>query len=123
MMYKGKVKSGLGESYFWMKKAKDIFKRKYNMDVFLGTLNIELEEDIYLSKNNKIKPNEYGGNLDVFLSECKINGYKGYIIRTEKNNTPLGDHPLNIIEVVSDISFRDKYNLKDDDIVDVLILN
>jgi len=116
MKYIGKIKTGLGEGKTWMKMAEKIFRKKYNTYVYLGTLNIELEQEIYLSDNEKILPHEYGGNLIVLVQECKINGHKGYIVRTEKNNKKgKGDHPLNIIEVVSDINFRDTYNLKDGD--------
>ena len=121
MIYKGKVKTGLGEGSSWMKMAKDIFKKKYHIDVFLGTLNVELEEDIYISENEKILPDEYGGNLNVLVQKCKINGKLGYIVRTEKNNTKNGDHPLNIVEVVSDVNFRDTYGLRDGDLVNVII--
>lgn len=122
-IYKGIVKKGLGEGSAWMKMAKDIFKKKYNIEVFLGTLNIELNEEIYISEKEKILPNEYGGNLNVLVQKCKINGHIGYIVRTEKNNTDKGDHPLNIIEIVSDVNFREKYNLKDGDGVEATIFD
>ena len=66
-------------------------------------------------------PHEYGGTFNVFVKECEIFNHKGYILRTEKNNTKNGDHPLNIIEIVSDINFRKTYNLKDGDEVEVKI--
>lgn len=46
----------------------------------------------------------------------------GYILRTEKNNKEGGDHPLNIIEIVADINFRETYNLKDNDEIEIDIL-
>ncbi len=82
----GKVKSGLGEGSSWMKMAEKVFKKKYNMDVFLGTLNIELENDLILNEKDIINPDEYGGNLKLFIAECIVKGHKSYIIRTEKNN-------------------------------------
>lgn len=115
----GKIKTGLGEGANWMKMAKSIFKKKYEIDVYLGTLNVELEKEIYISENEKILPEEYGGNLNVLVQKCEINGHIGYIVRTEKNNTKEGDHPLNIIEIVSDINFREKLRLKDGDKVEV----
>lgn len=122
MIYKGKVKSGLGEGSVWMEKAKNIFKQKYNIDVFLGTLNIELDNKIIISEGEKILPSEYGGNLYVFVQKCKVNDSLGYIVRTEKNNRENGDHPLNILEIVSNVNFREKYNLKDNDEVKLEIL-
>lgn len=120
MMYKGKVKSGFGNASFWMGKVSKAFEEEYKMKPFLGTLNIELEKEYVLdATQNKIKACEYGGNFDVLVEECKILRKRAYIIRTEKNNTKNGDHPLNIIEIVSDINFRKTYNLKDGDIIEI----
>lgn len=121
MKYKGIVKTGFGEGSLWIKKAKEVFKKKYDLDVFLGTLNVKLTDKIYLNESDKIMPEEYGGSLVVLVQKCKINGHIGYIVRTEKNNTENGDHPLDIIEVVSDVCFRDIYNLKDNDEVQVIL--
>ena len=43
MILIGKVKSGLGEAKFWMKKAEQAFEKKIGYKLFNGTLNIELE--------------------------------------------------------------------------------
>lgn len=121
MMYKGKVKSGFGNASFWMEKISEIFEQKYKMKPFLGTLNIKLEEEYILDTQEKIEANEYGGNFDVLIKECKILENRAYILRTEKNNTKIGDHPLDIIEIVSDINFRKTYNLKDGEEIKVYI--
>ncbi len=57
----------------------------------------------------------------MFVKPCEIFNHKCYILRTEKNNTKNGDHPLNIIEIVSDINIRQTYNLKDGDEVEINI--
>ena len=31
------------------------------------------------------------------------------------------DHPLNLLEIISDINFREKYNLKDEEEIEVKI--
>ena len=115
MKLTGKVKTGLGEASYWVGKIKNIFERKYNMKLYLGTLNVQLEHEYILKQGQKIKASEYGLNLDVLIQECEIMGHKGYIVRTEKNNKEGGDHPLNIIEIVSDLPIRDAKHLKDDD--------
>ncbi len=117
----GKVKSGLGEASYWVGKIKNIFEKNYNIKLYLGTLNIQLEHEYILEQGQKIKANEYGGNLDIRIKECEIMGHKGYIVRTEKNNQNGGDHPLDIIEIVSDIPIRSTYHLKDNDKVTLLI--
>ena len=122
MVLKGKVKSGLGNASYWMKKAELAFEKKLGARLFNGTLNIELEKEYILQGNLSIlKKEEYGGTQDVYIKECKVLGHKSYIIRTEKNSTKKGDHPLNILEIISDINFREKYKLKDDSIINIYI--
>ena len=122
MILKGKIKSGLGEACFWMKKAEEAFYNKIGIKMFHGTLNVELEKD-YILKDNLIVLHkvEYGGTQEVYIKECEILGHKSYIVRTDKNMSENRDHPLNLIEVISDVNFREKYNLKDGDEIHVLI--
>lgn len=122
MILKGKIKSGLGEGLFWMKKAEKAFYKKTGMRMFYGTLNVELEKDYRLEENLKIlHKEEYGGTQEVYMKECEILGHKSYIVRTDKNMSENRDHPLNLIEIISDVNFREKYNLKDGDEINVLI--
>lgn len=121
MIYKGKVKSGFGNASFWMKKISTVFEQKYKMKPFLGTLNIKLEEEYILDTQDRIEAKEYGGNFDVLIQKCEVLGNIAYIVRTEKNNTRNGDHPLHIIEIVSYINFRKTYNLKDEDIIEIVL--
>ena len=51
----------------------------------------------------------------MYMKECEILGHKSYILRTDKNVSENRDHPLNLIEVISDINFREIYNLRDED--------
>lgn len=122
MMYNGKVKSGMGNASFWVSKISGIFKEKYGTELFYGTLNVELEKDFILEDTEKILPNEYGGNYKVLVQRCKVLGEEAYIVRPENNNALGGDHPLNIIEIVSAKKLRETFNLKDNDEVVIEIL-
>ena len=122
MILTGKVTSGLGEAKFWIKKAEKAFENKIGIKLYHGTLNLELEQD-YILKDNilVLHKEEYGGSQEVYVQQCKIFKHLAYILRTEKNSTKDGDHPLNLIEIISDINLREKYNLKDGDLVDIEI--
>ena len=101
-----------------MNKASNAFEKKLGIKLYNGTLNIELNKDYVLDERLDIlHKEEYGGNEDVYIKECKVLGHKSYIVRTKKNCSKNGDHPLSIIEIISDVCFREKYNLKDNDIV------
>lgn len=121
MELKGKVKSGFGTASYWVGKINNIFEEKYRMNLFLGTLNIKLDNEYILEDEEKIRASEYGGNFDVLIKECEILGQKAYIVRTEKNNKKGGDHPLDIVEIVSDVKIRKISNLKDEDTVTLQI--
>lgn len=122
MILKGKVKSGLGEACFWMKMAEEAFYKKIGIKLFYGTLNIEIDKDYNFEGDiGVLHKEEYGGSQEVYFKECELFGHKSYILRTDKNMSENRDHPLNLIEVISDVNFREKYNLKDGDEIEVQI--
>ena len=110
MVLEGKVKKGLGNASFWVEKIEEVFYKKIGMKLFYGTLNIELNKPYNLENYWIIQKEEYGGTQDVYVQECKVLNQKAYIVRSEKTQ-----HKSNIIEIVSDIKLRDKFNLKDNE--------
>lgn len=105
-----------------MKKAEDAFYNKVGVKMFNGTLNVEVEENYTFEGNiDVMHKEEYGGVQEVYIKECEVLGHKSYILRTEKNMTKNGDHPLNLLEIISDVNFRKKYNLKDGDKIQILV--
>lgn len=120
---KGKVKSGFGEASFWVKKIIPFFKDKYGIILFPGTLNIELNVDYIVPEIEKIKPKEYGGDYYVFIQKCKVLDDICYIVRPEINNNTKGKQTMNVIEIVSNVELRKKYNLKDNDDIEIELLD
>lgn len=116
MILKGKVKKGLGNASFWVEKIEKVFYEKTGMRLFYGTLNIELEQPYEFENYWIIKQEEYGGTQNVFVQKCKIYDIESYIVRAEKTA-----HKSNVIEIVSNIKFREKLSLKDNDTINVVI--
>lgn len=114
MELKGKVRDGLGNASFWVKKIEDVFFNKYGIKLFHGTLNIELEEEYELQNYWIINPEEYGGTQKVYVEKCKLLGHRSYIVRAQNSV-----HKSNILEIVSNVNFRKKYNLKNGEVVKV----
>ena len=54
MILKGKVKKGLGNASFWIKKIEEKFYKNFEMKLFHGTLNIELEKDLISQLNQYV---------------------------------------------------------------------
>ena len=121
MVLNGKVIEGMGKAKVFVNMMKDSFYKKTNMRLYLGTLNIELKEPYDLKATTTIKAEEYGGKYDVQVQECTLLEHKAYIVRSEKNLKEESDYEKNIIEIVSNINFREKYNLKDEDLVKIQI--
>lgn len=121
MILNGKVTKGLGKAKKFINMMQESFYKKTNIKLFSGTLNVKLSEQYNLKVDSIIRANEYGGGFNVQIQECKVLGHKAYIVRSEKNLNDNGDYNKDIIEIVSDINFREKYNLKDGDNIEIKI--
>lgn len=117
----GQVTSGIGVAKMWVSKIQNVFEAKTNIKVYHGTLNIKLEKDYIIEPDFVINPEEYGGTQKVLVKKCKIKNNIAYIVRAEKNQIGQGDHDLKTIEIVSNINFREKYNLQDGEKITVEI--
>lgn len=121
MKIKGKVVSGLGVATYWIKKIEKVFLNKTGKRLYSGTLNIKLDFNYEFKPDFIISKDEYGGEYNVYIKKCKLWESEAYIVRSGKNINEEGDHKLNIIEIMSDVNFREKYNLKDKDNVEIKI--
>ncbi len=121
MTIEGKVVSGLGVAKNWVNKIKNIFFEETGKELFLGTLNLELDYEYTFKPDMIIKSEEYGGDYEVYIKKCKLLEEEAYIVRSGKNLKQDGDYKLNIVEIMSEINFRDKYNLKNGQIIKVNI--
>ena len=121
MILKGKVVKGLGKAKIFVNMMEKSFYEKTNIHLYPGTLNVKLENEYKLNIDYLIKPEEYGGIFNVQIQKCEVFGDVAYIVRSEKNIRNEGDYKQDIIEIVSDVNFREKYNLKDGDEIRVSI--
>ena len=121
MILKGKITKGLGRAKIFVGMMQEVFYEKNKVKLYPGTLNVKLEDSYNLNVDYLIKPEEYGGNFDVQVQKCKVFENTAYIVRSEKNTKNNGDYKQDVIEIVSDINFREKYNLKDGDKIKIEI--
>lgn len=121
MILTGKVAKGLGRAKTFINMMEKTFYKKTGIYLYHGTLNIKLETKYDLNIDYIIKSDEYGGNFNVQIQKCKLFKDKAYIVRSEKNIKNEGDYSQDIIEIVSNVNFRKKYNLQDGDKVEINI--
>ena len=121
MKIEGIIVAGLGIAKYWVGKVNEILDKKTGIKMFLGTLNVKLDTEFLVDPDFIIKKEEYGGTENVLVKKCKVFSKEAFIVRAEKNQNGTGEHSLNIIEIVSDINFRNTYNLNNNDKVEIEI--
>jgi riboflavin kinase, archaea type len=116
----GKVVTGVGNFSFWIAKLQDHYRHKTGLQLFPGTLNIQLDEPFDLpQERTRLEAQEYGGTVSVNIVPCTILGRRGVILRTDKADSELQSRM--IIEVACDVKLRDQHQLRDGDVVEVTV--
>ena len=117
---KGIVVSGVGSFGYWIEKLHEHYKDKTGMDLFPGTLNVQLPYPYELpAARIRLEAHEYGGSVSVNLVPCRIFGRPAFILRTDANEEGRGHHSRTLIEIATDVKLREVYALKDGDRVEV----
>ncbi len=121
---KAKIISGLGEGKYYIQKKgyQKQFSEKLGINPYHGTLNLEIVN----SDISKIKSvpsisingfNDYDRSYgSITCYPCIVKEITSYAIVPERSS-----HPGDVIEIISEVNFRKKYNLKDSDIIEVLV--
>jgi riboflavin kinase len=119
---KGKVVTGVGNFSFWVEKLKDHYRNKTGLQLFPGTLNIQLDEPFDLPpERERLEAAEYGGTVSINIVPCSIFGRRAVILRTDKaDNEP---QSRMIIEVACEVKLRDQHHLRDGDVVEVGVVD
>lgn len=121
MILEGQIVKGMGKAKKFITMMNKHFYSKTGITLFPGTLNIKLVKPYNLSVDYIIKAEEYGGSFNVQIQKCKVLQEDAYIVRSEKNTADTGDYKQDVIEIVSNVNFRDKYSLKDGDLIKIEI--
>ena len=116
----GRVTQGLGDYGVWLAKYKEVYRRATGLELFPGTLNLELTIPFDLPANcQRLEAADYGGAVNVNLVPCLVFGRRAVLLRTDANQDGTGPHPKTIVEIATDVKLRDEYGLQDGDLVTV----
>jgi riboflavin kinase len=114
----GKVVTGVGNFSYWIEKLKEHYLRKTGLDLYPGTLNVQLDEEYHFPpRAMRLEGEEYGGTVSVNIVPCRIFEEEAVILRTDNSERGEGLHPKSLVEVACEVRLRDKYHLKDGDTV------
>jgi len=117
---KGKVVTGVGNFSYWIEKLQDHYRHKTGMQLFPGTLNIQLDEPFELPRERlRLEAREYGGTVSVNIVPCTIFGRRAVILRTDKADSELQSRTM--IEVACEVKLRERHQLRDGDVVEVAV--
>jgi riboflavin kinase len=120
LIVSGRVRTGVGNFGYWIGKLADYYHAKTGMQLYPGTLNVELDDPYALPSNvTRLEASEYGGSVSVNIVPCTINGRRAFVLRTDSNEAGEGRHATTIVEVASDVRLRDEFNLRDGDVVEL----
>ena len=115
---RGKVVTGVGNFSFWIEKLRDDYRDKTGMQLFPGTLNIELDAPFDLPPERiRLEAEEYGGTVSVSIVPCKVFGRAAVILRTDKADSE--PESRKIIEIACEVWLREQHQLRDGDLVEV----
>jgi riboflavin kinase len=110
----------VGNFAYWIESLREHYRRKTGLSLFPGTLNVELEEEYSVPAGAmRLEAEEYGGAVTVHIVPCRVFEERAVILRTDKNEREVGAHSKRVVEVACEVKLREKYNLRDGDVVRV----
>ncbi|MBV9925301.1 MAG: DUF120 domain-containing protein [Acidobacteria bacterium] len=116
----GRVVSGFGNFAYWIEKLGEHYRRKTGLRLFPGTLNVELEEEYRIPPGAlRLEGVEYGGDVTIHIVPCRVFEERAVILRTDSNERGEGAHPKTVVEVACEVKLREKYGLRDGDLVQI----
>jgi len=122
----GKVFSGLGEGKYYISQEnyKNGLKSILGFEPFLGTLNIRIsKKELYKMEIIRLKGRKY---IPPFEKDGRVFG-KVYVYNAELKGEKIGTiipertHYTDVLEIVAKDNLRQKFNLKDGDVLEVTV--
>jgi CTP-dependent riboflavin kinase len=78
----------MGNFSYWIEKLRDHYLRKTGLNLFPGTLNVQLDESYVLPKQIiRLEAAEYGGGVSVNMVPCSILGKNAFILALTQMRT------------------------------------
>ncbi len=104
----GKVKNGVRHFTERMNNYPHVFKAATGEDLYPGTINVEVNCEIPIKEDFRIRGSDIGETeQDLLFEKCQINGIDAYRIRPYNLKTGAGGHGDHILEISSSVKIPD----------------
>ena len=98
----GIVKKGVEDFRKRIKEYPHVFKKATGVNLYPGTINVEVDRPIPIDEDFRIKGSDIGEpHQDLLFERCKINGVDAFRIRPYNLETGDGGHGDDILEISS----------------------
>ena len=118
---KGKIINGIGQGSYYVKIYSKKIKEITNFKPFFGTLNLEIDLNEFEKFIINLKPHlieKFNANNrtygDLLIYNVKINNIESAILIPKRTL-----HPKKIIEIIGPYNFKKRFNLKQDDFIEI----
>jgi len=126
----GRVQSGKGDASRWLERFNEAYARKVAMPIFPGSLNLALP-DVFDWFSPDIQQRtiwfdhtEYGGERDILLVPCVLASLDDAPAWLWTPTTAARERPDPwVVEIIAGTNLRATYNLTDDSVVEVTLLD
>ena len=97
-----------------MTRYSDAYERAVGVRLEPGSLNVVLDQPWVMQHPHvRLEAAEVG--VGIGLVSARLDGCDCWILRTDRNDAGLGDHPLTVVEVVAQAHLRTALGLEDGD--------
>ena len=97
-----------------MVRYADAYERAAGVRLEPGSLNVVLDEP-WVMRDPEVRLEAVEVGVGMGLVSCRLDDYACWIVRTDKSNAGLGDHPLTVVEVVAPVHLRTELRLEEGD--------
>lgn len=116
----GSVRSGIGDAAQWIRRLAPHYERLTGELLFPGTLNVLLSKEWGVPDGSLcLRGDDYGGHVSIHIVPCRFMGEPAWVLRTAANDEGRGDHPRTVVEIASPHHLRQRFGLRDGDMVEV----
>jgi CTP-dependent riboflavin kinase len=113
----GRIHEGNKDFTKRMTAFSGVFAKAVGEELFPGTLNVQIDEEIKIREHFRILGAEIDEpEQDLLFEICRVNGHWAYRVRPLNRADESGGHGDHILEIACSIQFRKESGFDDSDI-------